>query len=81
MRTGSPPPGRPAVSKGRDPSLLGGRFVLGGLPRRLARPVALAAAAPAAATLAMVLQTAPSTSADEGTEPDDGGGTTVAASR
>jgi hypothetical protein len=81
MRSGHPPRGRPAVSKGRDPLLLGGRFVLGGLPRRSARPVALAAAASATVNLAMVAPTAPPTSADGVAEPDDAGGTTEAASR
>ncbi len=82
IRTGHPPPGRSAVSKGRDRLLLGSRVVLGGGPPGRPAPARRARrAAPAAANLAMVLWTAPPTSADEGAEPDDPDGTTEAASR
>ena len=80
--TGHPPPGRSAVSKGRDPLLLGSRVVLGGgPPRRPARPVALGGRRLPRPTWPWCSGPAPATSADEGAEPDDPDGTTEAASR
>ncbi len=88
LRPGASGPGTlrpdgPPVSKGRDRLLLGKFGLCSAAAHRAGppRPVALGRAAPAAANLAMVLWTAPPTSADEGAEPDDPDGTTEAASR
>ena len=88
-RTGHPTPRRSALRKGRDPLLLDGRVVLGAArapvrPAGRARRGGTCRSQPGDSTpanLAIVLRTAPTTSADEGEKSDDVDGTTATASR